>query len=447
MSMPLLLALFMAQGTAAPGKPATIPATPIIPAPAVQEPTKTVPPVTPVPFSYATPVTVAEPNRLALTPVLDGKLGDEEWDPLYASTDTKTYLQWEPGQIHVAATGPAGRDLVVSLDLGANGWLVGKDNLEVRVATVSGTPTVTARLLDATNVAGPTWQTIAGIGMASKAVVSGDATNQTVEVSIVDPAIGYIWERAGQKMAVRADFVPSGDAPAEPFLPRSLAPIQLVNNRAAALPSGLRYGVERADRPVVPGDGAIVRFTFESKGSLGLKKLDLRASGLLKDTTTQTSLPFPAFDNKGRAFKDYTTKIPADAQLGYRVAKATITGGDGVPGVVETSFRVAPDFDIDLIQEKLQPNPKDRGIRMNFYMQSFANRSLSGEISLQVPTGFRVMNGGDQQKFTINDRRGRIRKGFDLFIPGEATGTFPILFTIVEKGKRVTHTSYVNILP
>src|SRR5258706_9110170 len=86
----------------------------------------------PVSSPFSAPLSVAEPDRLALTPKLDGKIDPEEWDEL-TSQSAPTYLQWQPGAIHAAATLAKDQVMVVSLDLSNNGWLQGKDNVDVRV--------------------------------------------------------------------------------------------------------------------------------------------------------------------------------------------------------------------------------------------------------------------------------------------------------------------------
>src|SRR5208283_2501321 len=108
-------------------QPPTQPQTKTPVQPAVQPPV--VQPVQP----FVAPVVVKQTDRLALTPKLDGKIDPEEWDPFSSQGGLDTYFQWEPRKLHMAARVPVGQDLIVSLDLKGDGWLVGKDNVEVRV--------------------------------------------------------------------------------------------------------------------------------------------------------------------------------------------------------------------------------------------------------------------------------------------------------------------------
>ena len=75
------------------------------------------------------PQGVTDPLRLALTPQLDGVVMDQEWDQLVQTPDGPVFFQWEPGAIYWAAKAKPGTDVVLSLDLAGDGWLVGDDNI------------------------------------------------------------------------------------------------------------------------------------------------------------------------------------------------------------------------------------------------------------------------------------------------------------------------------
>lgn len=461
MALPLLLALVISQQPTTP--PPGTPQTPLPNAPAnplsgpiggqsvsvtpLQTTPQTAPPLVPPvgPYSFNAPYVVAESQRLMLTPKIDGKIDDEEWDLLTSTPDSKTYFQWEPGKIHVAATGPANKDLVVSLDLKGNGWLIGDDNLEVRVTNKDGRPVLSARQLDATNVAGPAWRELAGFVLASLVLAKVDATGSLYELTIIDPGIGLLPDSPGRKIGVRVDLVNGGEVPGDPFLPRQLAQVNLVETRAAALPTGLKWNVERNDRPVVPGESALIRVTFNGKDELNLKSLELRSEGYAKDVTNKLTVPFPTFDRKGRTFVDYSTGVTPAAEVGYRLLRATLVGADGVPAIMQASYRVAPPLDFDLVHETLVASDKDRGVKVAYYLRSNGTRRVDGNVAVQVPPGFRILNGGEVQKFSIADRWGRSRRTLELFIPANTRGTFPIQFSVNANGQKLTHTSFITI--
>ena len=108
-------------------------------------------------LGQGTPFSVDEPNRLALTPLMDGKVVNEEWDRLTDSPDLKTFFQWEPGQVYLGSIARLNQDVVWSLDMNGDGWLVGSDNLEVRLSYQNGGVQATLRKLDATNRSEPKW--------------------------------------------------------------------------------------------------------------------------------------------------------------------------------------------------------------------------------------------------------------------------------------------------
>ncbi|HQU19658.1 MAG TPA: hypothetical protein PLA92_11485, partial [Fimbriimonadaceae bacterium] len=67
--------------------------------------------------TFATPFEIETPERLMLTPFVDGVLETAEWDSLGDAGGAVSYLQWEPGVLHLAATSPFGREIVFSLDM------------------------------------------------------------------------------------------------------------------------------------------------------------------------------------------------------------------------------------------------------------------------------------------------------------------------------------------
>src|SRR5579862_6909494 len=116
MVFPFLLFVALGQVSQQPGG-ATATQTPL---PAAPSASASQPPVAPAPApavaaGFSVAPTVVETQRIELTPKIDGKIDDEEWDPFSTSGPVKTYFQWEPGVIYAAATGPAGQDMLVSL--------------------------------------------------------------------------------------------------------------------------------------------------------------------------------------------------------------------------------------------------------------------------------------------------------------------------------------------
>ena len=260
---------------------------------------------------FSAPFEVFEKQRIAATPKIDGKIEEEEWDPLGSAGAGTSFFQWEPYKLHFAAVVPAFSDLLASFDLKSNGWLIGKDNLQIRVSTGSGAPVVTAAILDATQVAGPTWVPVEGIGAAATAAMRTENGLTTIEVTVTDPGIGMFPSKPLETLALRMDAPPSAMASFEPFLPRSVSPATMALERSAALPTGLKFSTEGAGKPVGPDEWMNLRLTFNGNNQMNLSQLVMRCEGLAKEGTNRMSVPFPKFDNKGRAFVDYATTVAA----------------------------------------------------------------------------------------------------------------------------------------
>jgi len=432
MSLPLLFAIVVAQGQATP-PPATNPA------PSAQQPAQQ---AAPQPFSSA--FIVAEPNRIALTPKIDGKLDDEEWDLLSTSADMKDYFQWEPGKFFIAGVVPNSHDLVASFDLKANGWLIGKDNLEIRISSASGTPTVSARVLDGTNIAGPRWIDLPGFAISSVAAASTDGVNTTYEAAIVDNGLGLIPSEKGAKLMLRIDDPLSTDLPAPAYLPRSLTAVSLVFDRSAALPPGLRFNPEGHGRTSVPGESTRIRLGFNGTNAMKLQRLEMHSEGFSKNDTNQMAVPFPIFDNRGRSFADYNTGIAIGSPEGYRVLKGTLTTSDNISAVLEASYRVGPLVDFEIPRQSIAIEALDRSVKFAFYIKSNSFKKVEGDVTISVPDPLRVLNGAER-KIGIYTNRGQDRETFELFLPPNVKGTFPITFSATINKKKIQQVQYITI--
>ncbi len=436
MSLPLLIAFVVAQGSATSSQGAVA----VQPPAQAQTPAQGAPPVQP----FSTPFSIAEPNRIALTPKIDGKIDDEEWDPLSASADMKSYFQWEPGKIFIAGIVPNGHDLVASIDMKSNGWLIGKDNLEIRLSASGATPTLSARLLDATGINGPQWIDLPGFSLSSVVASSTDGTNTTYEAAVVDSGLGLIATERGTKLMIRVDDPPSNEFPPVAYLPRSLSPVTLVYERSAALPDKLKFNPEGNNRSSVPGESVHIRLGFNGSNAMKLQRLEVHTEGFAKNDTNQIAVPFPKFDDRGRSYTDYNSGIAEGSPEGYRVLKGTLTTTDGISGVLECSYRVGPVIDIDVPKQSIPSSKTDRSVKLNFYVRSNSERKVTGTVSISVPDPLRVLNGGER-KFGIYTNRGNDRDGFELFLPANAAGTYPVKFTVLVNGKKVEQIRFVTI--
>ncbi len=384
---------------------------------------------------FSGPFEVAEPNRLALTPTLDGRIDEEEWDVLATGADWLGAFQWEPRKVHIGGKIPLGKDLVVSLDQKSNGWLVGKDNLEVRFTlAVDGKVSITARYLDGTSKDGPRFVPAPGFEMAANAVGIAGTDNWVLEATLEDPNVGFL-PTLEDKISVRYDILAKETAVDEAFLPRALAGVKLVQHRSVALPVGLKFKPEPQGRMPLPGEPTKIRLTFEGTDALGVKDLSTRAEGPLKDQMAKFTVPFPSFDKKGRAFIDYSTPVAKDATIGFRVLRGTLGLKDGPPAQIQTSLRIPPLVEFEVpplpVPDKKRPQTK----RIPIYIQSFSTGRVDGEVSLKIPETWQFTDDNDKS-FIIYNSRGRIRKVFEVLLPVDLKGTFPLDLT-AKVGKQV----------
>jgi len=394
------------------------------------------------PFSSS--FNIAEPNRIALTPKIDGNLDVEEWDPLSTSPDMKSYFQWEPSKLHIAAQVPTGHDLIASFDLHANGWLIGKDNLEVRLSNANSTVTIACRIMDGTGIAGPKWIDVPGMVLSSTAAAITNGPTTTFEATIVDPGLGILPSEAGVKMLMRMDDPMSTDPPAPAYLPRSLSPVTLVYQRSAALPPGLHFNAEGLARSSVAGETMKLRLTFNGNNSMKLQRLEMESEGFAKNETNGLKSLFPKFDDKGRAYVDYTTPIADTSPVGYRLLRATLFTADNINAVMEASYRIGPVVDFDIPLQIMAVAPLDRSVRFSFYAKSNSVKQAKGDVTISIQDPLRVLNGADH-KISISSNRGNDRQTFELFLPPNTSGTFPVKFSSVINGKKMEQVRYITI--
>lgn len=409
---------------------------------ATAAPSTPVAPQLPPTFSVA-PV-VAEPVRLALSPMLDGKIEPEEWDA-FASASCESFFQWEPGKLHAAAKLAQGQDLVVTLDLRGDGWLQGSDNVELRIKWTGTATELAVRRLDASRPEGPAWVDAANLAGAAKVVGAVDGDKWTAEVSISDPGLGMVPLKAESQIGVRIDAVAPTDLFAEPFLPRATGLVKLQMERGSNLPTGFQWKSEFRGRTVVPGESIRIRLAFNGSDLLNFKRIDMRTEGLAKNETSSSGLPFPAFDRKNRSFVDYSTDVHPSASNGWRVLRGTITDGEGKTTVVQTSYEISPVVQFEFeAPKKLQSSSEPQVLRLATFIRSNTRQRVNGIFRIEPSQTFKVVN-GDAKPIIIYNARGSKRQVFEIEIPGGYKGALPI--TMVAEVGVQTHrqTIWLNI--
>lgn len=379
------------------------------------------------PTPYTDTQAVAAPTRLAMTPVIDGSITADEWDMFTQTSTGEAFLQWEPGRLYVAGRIPVDSDLVISLDNKQNGWLVGKDNLEFRLRVSNGRAFMLTRQLDATNVAGPRWVSLPAFDRAAVVAGKSDGTEAQIEAAIVDPGLGLLPIKDGERYMVRMDIVAQSAQATEPFYPRVGKVVTLRTERASAMPVGLDWKVENPGRTVTPGGSTKVRFSFSTKEDVGLQKIEIKPLGPLANHAATLGQPFPSFDSKGRTFVDYEAKTGRDAPTGYHLVSSILTTSDGAPAMIQASLRIAPLVDFSLADERIELKQGVQEIKIPFYIKSNTVNRLDGTCDVEVPVNWEALK-GDDKGFIIYNSRASVRRVLTVKLPADAEGTLPLRF-------------------
>jgi hypothetical protein len=168
--------------------------------------------------------------------------------------------------------------------------------------------------------------------------------------------------------------------------------------------------------------------------------------GTAEDATTLKAQPFPKFDNKGRAFVDYETRIAETATEGFRIARATVQNGEGEPTILQVSYEIAPMLTFDLNQpEKLKTSDKEQKYRFSVYLRSNVSGKLVGTFVAVPPADWKVESGSDKS-FVIYASRGSSRKAFEVTIPAGAEGVFPLkLVADFGRGRVVERSFWISL--
>lgn len=376
--------------------------------------------------SFTSPMPIQELVRMPLTPRLDGRISEEEWDRFSVVDGVQTYFQWQPGELHAAATLPVDQDFVASFDFSGDGWLVGKDNLEVRVSWNGGSPKVHTRILDATDAGGPRWVATPAFDTAALVGAASNGSMWTPEFTLDDAGHDLLPIDSADSFALRLNGVSATSGSTDPLVPRSLAKVKLGWERESGLPEALKWKPEFQARSVVPGDSNRIRLTFSGSNELNLRRIEVRTEGLGRDYALGMQMPFPEFDGKGRAFVDYDTRIDDKAPLGYRLVRGTITDVNGRSGLVQGSYLVSPPVSFEMIPDKnLRSKPEEQKIRVGIYLKSHTSKRIDGVFLAEPPPGWTVLSGVGGS-FLIYNSRGSSRKAIELRVPAGAKGSFPI---------------------
>ncbi len=386
---------------------------------------------------------VAEPQRLALTPVIDGKLEANEWDSYSGVPGKETFFQWEPGRIYAASKLGENEDMLVSIDAQSDGWLIGKANYDFRISINNGKPVLRARYLDSSLRSGPAWFDAPEFLRLSLASAAPGESGYIVECAIDDSGANLLRNETG-KMGVRVDIVPTGQE-FEAFLPRTMTQSEFVLDRASNVPGGLRWIPGYISRNVVAGQVMKVRFHFNGDPAMNLVRFDVDALHHVTEVAAKLSYPFPQFDRKGHTAIDFMTPIPANATTGYRTLRGEVTDSAGKTTFLRSSYRVAPLVELALNQQRnLKSSTKERKLKFSYFVQSNSLKRINCVVRIQVPTQWKILS-GEVFPIVIYNSYSRQKRTFEVNIPADAKGSFPVTLTAKVGEKEFQDSCWIEI--
>lgn len=391
------------------------------------------------------PQPVVDHLRLALTPVMDGVVMDQEWDLFCDTASGPTFFQWEPETIYWGGKPRLGQDIVLSVDLNGDGWLVGDDNYEVRATQDSGGTSVNVRQLDARDRNGPKWVKPSvlpqSFGFAGKP--SSDYWNFEGKFTPLDFG-GEI--REDSRVGVRVDLVNQGESLGPAYLPRSMAEMRLRFDKSRGLFSGLSWRPSLNSRSIARVDPMKVRFNFQADEDCPtIQAIDIVGEGYARDVVNQVTLPFPQFDSKHRGSVEFESAIKETAPSGYRVLRASVLAADGRIATLRTSVRIADLLDFEpAIGPVIAFSDQPRTVKSSVVLKSQSLGRMEGRFSYRIPQEWSA-KGEQTESFLIYHSKGTAKKIIEFVVPGGATGVFPIQFSATVGDTVLTRTVYVTV--
>ncbi len=380
--------------------------------------------------------TIPNPNRLAISPKLNGVIEADEWDGLTTFDGIQSFMQWEPGAVYLAGEVPTGRSARISLDMNGDGWLVGNDNFEI---TLSPEPRVRRLLQDAQD--GARWESAPDLADRLRVQTSETATGWQFELQWSE--LSPLTFSSGADFRIRIDS-PEGDSEVA-LAPRRMEPVQLVLDRALGLPEGMQWSPDHRIRTVVPGEQIRLRLTFKNEGPEKVGRIDLRTLGFASPFTVISNLPFPKFDRKRRAFVDYEARVAEGSPLGFNRLLARLVTENGAEATIETSYQVTDTVTITpnlRVEKGVADTP--RIIRGDIKLVSNTIKSLKGKLNFDLPTTW-AMRRGNESPFSIYRARGEAKMIVELVTPPIGVGVIPIPIRVEVNGQEVKQTAYVVI--
>lgn len=394
-----------------------------------------------------------DPQRLKRRPILDGKIADNEWDPLYTIGDTAAkgtvYVNWDDDFLYIAARTDQPCWLVFDLDANADGWLRGADNLELAVAPagMEGASTITARVLDAAgNKDAPIWNEKV-VDTRSIQIVQKNSGGSYVTEMAIPKGIAGLSLRAGSTLSCRADLLPATTVPTPtaPYEPHLLLDINLVEARTISV-AGLTPRLVLEDNKLIPGQPlkATLELMNQSEGEIRVRSVTWRgntgADDLLKAERDPNVPPIPGLKTLKRK---YGSSLPDGAVPGFYqiTASAELENGKTVQSTV--SFSIVDAYKLQLVAD---PDPVNvlgpTVVKLFVDIFSAVPGYARGDVEIEVPAGWEV-KGRRRKDFFVGREDSAIRAPFYVTLPSNTPGGEYMVHATVYWQKKTWKTHYL----
>ena len=403
---------------------------------------------------------VTDPQRMRRTPTIDGVLTDGEWDPFYTIDDGlikgTVYCNWDDRFLYLAAKTDVAATVLFDVDAGGDGWLRGSDNIEVVVgppAAIGGAPTVSVRLLDASNSKDtPTWNET---GVDPKIIVVAEkviAGSQILEIAIPKNA-GSLVLRPGVNFGVRAEFLPPINAmafvPTQPFEPHLLLDATMVEARIVSAP-GLNPKLTLSDYKCVPGQKLFGTLDLFNQTDLTVKIKSVLWGGEGNSVNTFNTLrdvSVPPVPGLKRGKMQYKTVLPDNLPLGSYILSATVETEDGKRVQSSASIVVVEPIQVQMSAE---PNPLTvlgpTKLAVKVDVQSAVPDHWRGDVELiDYPAGWELRN-GRKHSLLVDREDAHAVSVFNFQVPSNTpAGNYQLEASVFWKGKTWKVRTSVNV--
>jgi hypothetical protein len=393
-------------------------------------------------------------QRLRGRPIVDGRLAENEWSPLYTVSDGPvkgtSYVNWDDDFLYLAARTDTPGYVVFDVDASGDGWLRGSDNLEIVVApvTANGPGAITVRLLDAaSNKDAPVWNEKVVDPASLKYAAKDAGAGQIVEIAIPRGLAG-LRPRASSVLSVRADFTTAAPEKTAPYEPHLLVDITLVEERAVGAP-GIAPRLILEDKKLTPGQ--TLKATLEVRNQVDeprtIRSVSWEGEGAAAEILKSVrEVNLPPLGPQKTVKLGFSSTLPDTAIPGFYqlTVSATLDNGATITNTVSFSIAEAFTVDIALKDDQIVVNgPTEARVWVD--LGSAVHGNASPEVDLVVDSPL-LVKGRSKKTVQVDKEDGTERITYFVTVPSSTpTGEYGFKATVTWRGKTWTTQRKVRV--